>query len=46
MGNVGRREKVLNNEGVSLIELVVSIAIIGLMLLPILNSFVIAARSN
>lgn len=46
MGDIGSRESIRNNDGFSLIELIVSIAIIGLMLLPILNSFVIAARSN
>lgn len=35
-----------NNMGFSLIELVVSIAILGLVLLPILNGFVVAARAN
>lgn len=46
MGDIGSRESVGNNKGVSLIELVVSIAVIGIMLLPILNSFVVAARAN
>lgn len=36
----------LDNKGVSLIELIVSIAIIGLLLLPIWTGFVIAARVN
>lgn len=46
MSDKGSRESIRNNKGVSLIELVISIAIIGIMLLPILNSFVIAARAN
>lgn len=46
MGDIGGRESIRNNRGFSLIELMVSIAIIGLLLLPILNSFVVAARSN
>lgn len=36
----------LSNKGNSLIEVVVSIAILGIILLPILNSFIVAARSN
>lgn len=46
MGDIGSRESIRNNKGDSLIELVVSIAIIGIMLLPILYSFVVAARAN
>lgn len=46
MGDIGSSESIRNNKGVSLIELVVSIAIIGIMLLPILYSFVVAARAN
>lgn len=39
-------KRLLCNKGASLIEVVVSIAILGIVLLPILNSFAIAARSN
>jgi len=35
-----------DNKGSSLVELVVSIAILGIILLPILNSFVVSARAN
>lgn len=35
-----------DNRGSSLVELVVSIAILGIVLLPILNGFVVAARAN
>ena len=35
-----------DNRGSSLVELIVSIAILTMVLLPILNSFVVAARAN
>lgn len=38
--------KTKDNSGTSLVELVVSIAIIGMVLLPILNRFLVAVRTN
>lgn len=35
-----------DNRGSSLVELIISIAILSIVLLPILNSFVVAARAN
>ena len=41
-----RKKRQLNNEGFSLVELLIAIVILSIIVVPLLHSFVTSARTN